>query len=315
MAIAAGFRIGKYEIVRLVGAGGMGEVYEARDLPADRTVALKVLPESAAADPELCARFLREGRAASRLTHPSITRVYDIGAEGRILFIAMELVRGESLEARLADYVPLSTSELVEIASQLAEALSEAHAKGIIHRDIKPANVIVTPQGQAKLLDFGIAKVLHKPGERATVAPTAEGLVMGSANYMSPEQALGKTVDHRSDLFSLGGVMYEMATGHRPFEGGQPAEVIGKVIGAQPDAIAGFNREVPPEIVRIIGKCLEKDPARRYQCAGELLADLRNWTGAPSPAAVRSPRRNWIFALAAAAGLAGAVALWLFALR
>ena len=214
-----GKSISHYQIISLVGKGGMGEVYRARDTKLDRTVALKILPEEMSADAERMRRFVREAKAASALNHPNVAHIYEIGEADGVSFIAMEYVEGQTLAAKINGH-PLETNEIVEIGSQIADALDEAHSKGITHRDIKPANVMLTPRGQVKVLDFGLAKIV-KPqsvdSKVSTLVPTAPGVVMGTVPYMSPEQALGHEVDHRSDLFSLGVVLYEMATGRLPF--------------------------------------------------------------------------------------------------
>ena len=273
-----GKSISHYQIISLVGKGGMGEVYRARDTKLDRTVALKILPEEMSADAERMRRFVREAKAASALNHPNVAHIYEIGEGDGVSFIAMEYVEGQTLAARINGH-PLETNEIVEIGSQIADALDEAHSKGITHRDIKPANVMLTPRGQVKVLDFGLAKIV-KPqsvdSNVSTLVPTTPGVVMGTVPYMSPEQALGHEVDHRSDLFSLGVVLYEMATGRLPFAGANTGETLDRILHAQPEAMARFNYDVPAELERIVRKCLEKDRERRYQSARELLVDLKN---------------------------------------
>src|SRR5262245_47865410 len=209
----AGQSLGSYKILSRLGAGGMGEVYRARDTRLDRTVALKILPLGVAADAERMRRFVREAKAASALNHPNVATIYEIGQADGVNFIAMEYVEGQTLAARI-DGHPLKISEIIEIGSQIADALDEAHGKGITHRDIKPANVMITPRGQVKVLDFGLAKITRAlppiSSDISTQAKTEPGMVMGTVPYMSPEQALGREVDHRSDLFSLGVALYEM---------------------------------------------------------------------------------------------------------
>lgn len=275
-----GKTISHYQIIAPLGKGGMGEVYRARDIRLDRTVALKILPAEIAADKDRMPRFVREAKAASALNHPNVAHIYEIGEENGLSFIAMEYVEGQTLAAKINGQ-PLTVNEIVEIASQIADALDEAHGKGITHRDIKPANVMLNERGQVKVLDFGLAKVA-RPAEQpvgsdiSTMAKTAPGVVMGTVPYMSPEQALGQAVDHRSDIFSLGVVLYEMATGRLPFTGANTSETLDRILHSQPDAMARFNYDVPAELERIVRKCLEKERERRYQSARELLVDLKN---------------------------------------
>lgn len=272
--------IGPYQILSLLGKGGMGEVYRARDTRLDRAVALKILPAEVTADAERMRRFVREAKAAGALNHPNVATIYEIGEAEGVSFIAMEYVEGHTLAARINGH-PLKVGEIVEIGAQIADALDEAHGKRITHRDLKPANVMLNERGQVKVLDFGLAKI-ERPKDQSfnsdisTLAKTASGVVMGTVPYMSPEQALGQKVDHRSDLFSLGVVFYEMATGRLPFAGANTSETLDRILHSQPEAIARFNYDVPAELERIVRKCLEKEPERRYQSARELLVDLKN---------------------------------------
>jgi len=243
-------------------------------------VALKILPAELAADPERMRRFVQEAKAASALSHPNVAHIYEIGEANGTNFIAMEYVEGRTLDARFKGRA-LEAGEIIEIATQVADALDEAHSKGITHRDIKPSNVMITARGQAKVLDFGLAKVTaRKPesvtSDMVTARKTDPGVVMGTVQYMSPEQALGREVDHRTDIFSLGVVMYEMSTGRLPFSGESTTETIDRLTHSQPEAIARFNYGIPAELERIIRKCMEKQPECRYQSARELLVDLRN---------------------------------------
>ncbi len=272
--------IGPYKIISPLGAGGMGEVFLGEDSRLGRKVALKLLPDYFASNEERLGRFKREARAASALNHANVATIYEIGEADGSCYIAMEYVEGQTLSARINGQ-PLAQAEIVDIAAQAADALDEAHAKGITHRDIKSANIMLTARGQVKVLDFGLAKM--RAAERqdgasqmTTAAATEPGLVMGTVQYMSPEQALGREVDGRSDLFSLGVVMYEMATGRLPFSGATATETIEQITHQQPAAIGRFNYEVTGELERIIRKCLEKDRERRYQSARELLVDLKN---------------------------------------
>lgn len=271
--------IGRYRILESIGAGGMGEVYLAEDDSLGRKVALKVLlPAYAEKDRDSLRRFQQEARAASALSHPNTADIYEIGEADGINFIAMEYVEGELLESRINGR-PLDCGELVEIGIQIADALDEAHSKGIAHRDIKSANIIITTRGRVKVLDFGLAKTpTISPGEEdaAEQVKTRTGVVLGTVSYMSPEQALGRGVDFRTDIFSLGIVLYEMATGRLPFSGPTVSATIDQIAHAQPDAIARLNYEVPEELERIIKKALRKSRDERYQTARDLLIDLKN---------------------------------------
>lgn len=279
-SIGPGERLGPYLVESRLGAGGMGEVYLASDSRLGRQVALKLLPESFRNDLERLRRFQHEARLASTLNHPNVATIYEIADAGDLSFIAMEYIDGLTLEQKISGR-PLNVSELVDVAIQVADAVSEAHGHGIIHRDLKPGNIMLTARQQAKVLDFGLAKMtvdsaLQRVNELPTAVKTAPGLVMGTVEYMSPEQAFGKTIDERSDIWSLGVVLYEMATGRKPFQGTTTTETIDNLRHAQPEAIGRFNYEAPSELERIIRKCLEKDPESRYQSARELLIDLRN---------------------------------------
>jgi serine/threonine-protein kinase len=259
----------------------MGEVYLAEDIRLGREVALKFLPASYQYDPDRRTKFLAEARATSALRSPHIAAIYDIGEHEEVIFIVMEYVEGETLSAKL-QRGPLALREGIEIAAQIADALSEAHDIGIIHCDIKSSNLIINDRGFVKILDFGIARVADvspDSGDDRTKKlgqQTAYGAVLGTVAYMSPEQAIGRGIDHRSDIFSLGVVMYEMLTARLPFEGETAVEVIDKIIHGEPVAVARLNYSVPPELERIVRKCLEKDRDRRYQSTRELLTDLNN---------------------------------------
>jgi serine/threonine protein kinase/TolB-like protein/Tfp pilus assembly protein PilF len=273
-----GQSLGHYRILSLLGKGGMGEVYRARDTKLDRTVALKLLPAELAANQERMRRFVREAKAASALNHPHVATIYEIGEAGGVSFIAMEYVEGRTLAAEINGR-PLDAAKVIEIAAQVADALDEAHSKGITHRDIKPANLMLTPRGRVKVLDFGLAKVAHPSGQDElsqfhAQSQTTPGVVMGTVAYMSPEQALGREVDHRSDIFSLGVALYEMATGQRPFRGATASETIDHILHSEPEPLAQFNERVPAGLAQIVSKCLEKDREQRYQSARDLLTDL-----------------------------------------
>lgn len=268
-----------YRLVRPLGAGGMGEVYQAHDTRLDRPVALKFLPMEFATDSSRRQRFLTEAKAVAALNHPNICTIYDVGeTDDGQSFIAMELLEGEILSARIKRG-KLEIKEVIETGLQVAEALAVAHGRGIVHRDIKPSNIHWTTAGRIKLLDFGVAKRFAvEPGtsEAATQIQTQIGQLMGTPNYMSPEQALGKEVDARTDIFSFGVVLYEMVTERLPFAGGSLNETIERILHSSPDAMARFNYEMPQELERIILKCLRKAPEERYQSAGELVVDFRS---------------------------------------
>ncbi|MCA1815129.1 MAG: protein kinase [Acidobacteria bacterium] len=274
--IEPGTRLGRYEIRSPLGAGGMGEVYLALDTQLEREVALKILPAEIASDSQRLQRFLQEARAASKLKGERAAHIYEIGEAGGTHFIAMEYVEGETLDRVIAAR-PMSVADVVRVGIQIAEALDEAHARGVAHRDVKPANVVVTPRGAIKVLDFGLAKLAGgvAAGEAATRVKTNPGAVMGTVSYMSPEQAMGREVDARTDVWSLGVVLYEMATGRLPFRGESVTETIDAIAHAQPEAVARFNYDVPAELEVIIKKALRKNADERYQTARVLLIDLR----------------------------------------
>jgi len=281
-SLGSGDQVAHYRIVSRLGEGGMGEVYLATDTRLDRNVALKVLPTAVAHDPMRMERFDREAKAASALNHPNVAHIYEIGEDRGIHFLVMEFIEGQALDRRMEGRA-LPVPELAEIGAQVADALDAAHAKGIVHRDIKPANIIITPRGIAKVLDFGLAKVTEPRGSAAetqmeTRVLSAAGTLLGTVEYMSPEQALGRPVDHRTDLFSLGVVLYQMATGRLPFEGSNPSETIARILDDSPAAMARFNYDVPEDLDRIVRKCLEKDSERRYQSARDLMVDLKGLT-------------------------------------
>jgi serine/threonine-protein kinase len=255
----------------------MGDVYLAEDLKLHRSVALKVLPADVASDPQRRLRFLHEAHAASVLSHPNVSTIYEVGEDADTIFIAMELIEGKTL-TQVRESRTCEIDEVIDIAIQAADALDEAHSRGIVHRDIKSANIMLTSRGHVKVLDFGLAKLRADADvqDEDTRIKTSPGLIVGTPYYMSPEQALGRPVDHRSDLFSLGIVLYELIAGRLPFEGATTTETIQKITNSQPDPIARFNYSAPPELERIVRKLLEKEPSRRYQSAQELYVDLKN---------------------------------------
>jgi two-component system LytT family response regulator len=294
--LAPGSSIAHYRVISRLGEGGMGTVYLADDTRLGRRVALKVLPASLAADPERMHRFAQEARLASALTHPNVAAIYEIGEHQGFRFIAMEYVEGDPLSVRLSRG-PLPLSELLSVGVQVADALDDAHSKGIVHRDIKPSNLMITPRGYVKVLDFGLAK-LETSNRDETQLITNAGTVLGTVAYMSPEQALGQDLDHRTDLFSLGVVLYEMAAARLPFSGATASETMARILNSQPDALARFNYDAPEGLDRAVRKCLEKDRERRYQTARELVVDLKNLErdsgGAASPA---GPQRKTLGAV------------------
>src|SRR5882724_1059476 len=311
MSIAAGSRISRYEIVSKLGVGGMGEVYKAHDTSLDRNVALKILPPDLVQDPDRVRRFVQEAKSASALSHPHIITIYEIGEikvdPGQVMeskdsgaksseysaptvssdihFIAMELVDGETLHAKIyREKVELK--KLLEYLIQVSDGLAKAHSSGIVHRDLKPDNIMVTHDEYAKILDFGLAKLVEqqKPesaadditeADTAIMQRTQAGVVMGTVGYMSPEQVQGKTVDFRSDIFSFGCVLYECATRHKPFEGESMIDTLHKIVYTPPPPPTEFNPDVPDELQRIIRKCLAKDPDERYQSMKDVAVDLR----------------------------------------
>ena len=295
MTLSAGTRLGSHEILAPIGAGGMGEVYRARDTKLGRDVALKVLPAEMASSPERLERFQREARAVAALNHPNIVTIHSVEESGGVHFLTMELVEGRPLDLVIAEGA-LPVVRLVEIATALADALAAAHEKGIIHRDLKPANVMVGSGGRVKVLDFGLARVDSSAGAApdSTALPTEmktqEGVVMGTVPYMSPEQVQGRPLDLRTDIFSLGIILYEMATGQRPFHGQSSAELVSSILRDTPPSVVELRADLPSELGRVIGRCLEKNVAERFPSAQELRYGLRGVpTGATPIRAVTTP--------------------------
>ncbi len=301
MAIKSETRLGPYEIVSAIGAGGMGEVYRARDTRLKREVAIKVLPASFSSDPQRLHRFEQEAIAAGALNHPNILAVYDIGQQDGSPYIVSELLDGATLRERLRSG-PLPIRKAVDYAQQIASGLAAAHDRGIVHRDLKPENVFVTNDGRVKILDFGLAKLTRSDGlEDQTLTQTIQsdpGTVMGTVGYMSPEQVRGKPADARSDLFSFGAILYEMLSGKRAFHGESAAETMSAIVKEEPPELTETNRNVPPALERIVRHCLEKNPAERFHSAHDLAFDLEALTGISTvPSDVLKPsarKRAWL---------------------
>jgi eukaryotic-like serine/threonine-protein kinase len=328
-----GKHIAHYEILAPIGSGGMGEVYLAQDTRLGRKVALKLLPPSLTADAQLRARFFREAQLASALDHSNVCTIHEVGQASGHLFIAMQYIEGVTLKQFIGSR-PLKLEALLSISLQTADALAAAHDQGIIHRDIKSNNIIITPRGQVKVLDFGLAKLTSSRGQAEVSATESEltrtGAVMGTPNYMSPEQARGERVDHRSDIFSLGVVIYEMASGEVPFKGKSQAETMNAVINEPHTPVVEFNGHLPAELSAAIDRALYKEPVNRYQSMGEMLRDLRQVGRAvgllgssDSQGAVipyvplgRRSARRWLWAMTLLGlGLLAGLGLWFFSLR
>jgi serine/threonine protein kinase len=319
MPLAPGHKLGPYEIVMPLGAGGMGEVYRARDTRLGREVAIKILPASLADDADRLRRFEQEARAVAALNHPNILAIHDIGKTDGTHYLVTELLEGESLQARLR-IAPLPLRKALEIAIQAAHGVAAAHDKGVVHRDLKPANLFVTEDGRVKILDFGLAKLASKADvnqsdsltlTQAGNAGTEPGLVLGTVGYMSPEQVRGKVADSRSDIFSLGAILYEMLSGKRAFQKDSSAEMMAAILNEEPPELAGEGKKIPPAVDRIVRHCLEKNPAERFQSARDLAFDLGTVSGSSTrtnvpPATIRALSRNWISAAAVLAAIVAA---------
>jgi serine/threonine protein kinase/tetratricopeptide (TPR) repeat protein len=283
MPLSVGDKLGPYEIAGLIGAGGMGEVFRARDSRLNRDVALKVLPGHLAGDPQALARFDREAKAVAALSHPNILVLYDVGADANIHYVATELLEGETLRERIARG-PLPWRKAAEIGAAIAEGLAAAHSKGVVHRDIKPANIFLTSDGRLKILDFGLAQVRRPPTEdESTVTLTEAGnrTVMGTIGYMSPEQVRGEESQAPSDIFSLGCVLYEMVSGRRAFSGKSANDTLAAILKDEPPALADSGEPVSPEFQRVIERCLAKSPPLRFHSAHDLAFALRSLSSSP----------------------------------
>src|SRR6266849_4221045 len=296
MQLQPGTRLGPYEIVDALGAGGMGEVYRARDTRLDRTVAIKILPEHLSSNAEARERFHREAHIVSSLNHPNICVLHDIGQQDGIDFLVMEYLEGETLAHRLQKG-PLPLEQVLQFAIEIADALDKAHRKGVTHRDLKPGNIILTMTG-TKLLDFGLAKLKQEAApanvqlsELPTASDplTAKGTIVGTLQYMAPEQLEGKEVDARTDIFAFGAVVYEMATGKRAFEGKSQASLMVAIMEREPPAMSSLQPMTPPALDRVMQKCLRKDRDDRWQSARDVTDELKWFSGGGWPAGILLP--------------------------
>ncbi len=310
VSLSTGTKLGPYEILAPLGAGGMGEVYRARDAKLGREIAIKVLSAATASDPDRRQRFEQEARAASALNHPNILTVHDVGEADGTVYIAMELVEGRTLRELVASGEPLPTKKLLDVAAQTAEGLAKAHAAGIVHRDLKPENLMVSKDGYVKILDFGLAKLTETVSQDQSIAPTAiaaptqPGTVMGTAGYMSPEQASGQPVDYRSDQFALGAILYEMATGKRAFQRKTGAETLVAIIKEEPEPIGQLAPKAPAPVRWIVERLLAKDPEERYASTRDLARELESVRdhltetslsgGLEAAGPARTRRRGWL---------------------
>jgi serine/threonine protein kinase len=286
MTLSAGTRLGPYEILAPLGAGGMGEVYRARDKKLDRDVAIKVLPQSVAGDADTLARFEREAKAVAALSHPNILAIFDFGTHEGVSYAVMELLEGETVRGKL-DAGPIMQKQAVDYALQCARGLSAAHERDVAHRDLKPENVFVTRNGHVKILDFGLAKRVEKvaSGEE-TSAPTVSGhtepgTVMGTGGYMSPEQVRGHPVDHRSDIFSFGAILYELLSGKRAFKKDTPSDTMAAIMRDEPPELSESGRNISSALDHIVRHCLEKDRDNRFQSAKDIAFALSEASGPP----------------------------------
>ena len=297
MSLKVGSRLGHYDVTALIGEGGMGQVYRATDTKLNRQVALKTLPEAFASDPDRLGRFQREAQVLASLNHPGIAAIYGLEEADGTRALVLELVEGPTLADRVARG-PLPIDEALPIAKQIAEALEAAHEAGVIHRDLKPANIKVTADGTVKVLDFGLAKALEATGGNPaesptlTAAATQQGVIMGTAAYMSPEQARGEPVDKRADIWAYGCTVFEMLTGRRSFEGRTVSDTLASVLAREPD-LATLPTDIPPPVRTLLRRCFEKEPKKRLRDIGEGLIQLEE--GLASPRKTRCGLRRWHF--------------------
>src|SRR5215468_6624417 len=299
MRLHAGMKLAHYEILAPLGAGGMGEVYRARDARLDRDVAIKVLPERLADSAEALARFEREAKALAALSHANLVAIFDVGTDQGISFAVMEFLAGETLRECLGRGA-LPLARVLEIGTAVADGLAAAHARGVIHRDLKPENIFLSATGQVKVLDFGLARFASPEPQGATAAYLTEaGRIMGTVGYMSPEQASGDTPDARGDIFSLGCVLYEMATGRRAFPGDTPAEVLAAVLRDQPADMDASGTRFPPELKQLVARCLAKQPDDRFRSVDHVARALKKLVRGDrhTPAASGSPTRPCVAVL------------------
>src|SRR5438874_8202808 len=287
MTIGTGTRLGRYEICAKIGEGGMGEVYRDRDTQLGRDVAVKVLPSTYSVDEHRLSRFEQEASAASALNHPNILVVHDIGSHDGSPYVVSELLEGETLRKRISG-AALAQRRAIGYALEIANGLAAAHEKGIVHRDLKPDNVFITKDGRVKILDFGLAKLTQPDGSQSqTEIPTRRvdtnpGVVMGTVGYMSPEQLRGKAIDHRSDIFSFGAILYEMLSGRRAFHGESAADMMSAILKEDPPELSETNHTVSPALERLVNHCLEKDPEARFHSASDLAFALEALSGSTS---------------------------------
>ncbi|MEO6007063.1 MAG: serine/threonine-protein kinase, partial [Vicinamibacteraceae bacterium] len=334
MTLLPGRRLGPYEVRQPLGAGGMGEVYLAHDTRLQRSVAIKVLPAAFAEHADRLQRFEQEARATATLNHPNVMAVFDVGVDDGVPYVVLELLEGQTLATALRRGA-LSPRQATDLAGQIAQGLAAAHAKGIVHRDLKPDNIFVTADGRAKILDFGLAKLIESPDLHATVThlattpPTGPGHVLGTAGYMAPEQVRGEPADHRADIFAFGAVFYEMLSGQPAFGGETTVERMTAILKDDPPPL--LTGAVPPQLDRVVHRCLEKSPAQRFQSAKDIAFALEAMSlgaastspSAPASAsaaaltttAAPAPRRWWPLALAAAVAVAAGVGVGVWATR
>jgi serine/threonine protein kinase len=318
MALSSGTKLGPYEIQSLLGAGGMGEVYRAKDARLDRIVAIKVLPASFSVDHDRMQRFAQEARAAAALNHPNILSIFDIGDEHGSPYVVSELLEGETLRERLRSDA-LSSRKAIDYGLQVARGLAAAHEKGIVHRDLKPENLFITSDGRVKILDFGLAKLTRPEAVGGADAPTVHavtepGLIMGTAGYMSPEQVRGQVADPRSDIFAFGAILYEMIAGKRAFHGETSADTMSAILKEETPELSETARNVPAGLERIVQHCLEKNPSQRFHSAGDLAFDLESLTeisatSSKSGAQAAVAQARGTESRRKLAGVAGAIAL------